>query len=164
MESVVVGDQRVDDVIGQRLERHRVLSARALPCLGAAQRLDARLACRRFIVTDDHGEFSATAICTLELRLEAASARMQHHIQAYAAQGLGCGERDRCGTLALMHDIDIAPRCLSGRSRLAQQLEQALDTFGGTVLLVTHDRSLLESVRITRTITMENGQMVLATC
>ena len=45
-----------------------------------------------------------------------------------------------------------------------EQLEQALDTFGGTVLLVTHDRSLLESVRITRTITMENGQMVLATC
>lgn len=41
-----------------------------------------------------------------------------------------------------------------------EQLEQALDTFGGTVLLVTHDRSLLESVRITRTITMENGKLV----
>jgi ATPase subunit of ABC transporter with duplicated ATPase domains len=40
-----------------------------------------------------------------------------------------------------------------------EQLEQALDTFGGTVLLVTHDRSLLESVRITRTITMENGRL-----
>jgi ATPase subunit of ABC transporter with duplicated ATPase domains len=40
-----------------------------------------------------------------------------------------------------------------------EQLEQALDTFGGTVLLVTHDRSLLESVRITRTITMENGKL-----
>jgi ATPase subunit of ABC transporter with duplicated ATPase domains len=42
-----------------------------------------------------------------------------------------------------------------------EQLEQALETFGGTVLLVTHDRSLLESVRITRTITMENGKLTL---
>ena len=31
-----------------------------------------------------------------------------------------------------------------------EQLEQALDSFAGTVLLVTHDRSLLERTRITR--------------
>jgi ATPase subunit of ABC transporter with duplicated ATPase domains len=31
-----------------------------------------------------------------------------------------------------------------------EQLEQALDTFEGTVILVTHDRQLLESVRIDR--------------
>ena len=41
-----------------------------------------------------------------------------------------------------------------------EQLEQALDTFGGTVLLVTHDRSLLESVRITRTISLDAGRIV----
>ena len=33
-----------------------------------------------------------------------------------------------------------------------EQLEQALDRFPGTVLLVTHDRRLLETVRTTRTI------------
>ena len=33
-----------------------------------------------------------------------------------------------------------------------EQLEQALDRFPGTVLLVTHDRELLDAVRVTRTI------------
>ena len=33
-----------------------------------------------------------------------------------------------------------------------EQLEQALDRFPGTVLLVTHDRQLLDAVRITRTV------------
>jgi ATPase subunit of ABC transporter with duplicated ATPase domains len=41
-----------------------------------------------------------------------------------------------------------------------EQLEQALDTFGGTVLLVTHDRELLDHVRITRTIRLERGAIV----
>jgi ATPase subunit of ABC transporter with duplicated ATPase domains len=41
-----------------------------------------------------------------------------------------------------------------------EQLEQALETFGGTILLVTHDRSLLDSVRITRTVTLEAGRIV----
>jgi ATPase subunit of ABC transporter with duplicated ATPase domains len=38
-----------------------------------------------------------------------------------------------------------------------EQLERALDTFAGTVVLVTHDRSLLERTRITRTIEMADG-------
>ncbi len=33
-----------------------------------------------------------------------------------------------------------------------EQLEQALDTFGGTVILVTHDRRFLDSVRVDRRI------------
>ncbi len=33
-----------------------------------------------------------------------------------------------------------------------EQLEQALDTFTGTVILVSHDRQLLDRVRITRTV------------
>ena len=33
-----------------------------------------------------------------------------------------------------------------------EQLEQALDTFEGTVILVTHDRRLLDAVRIDRRI------------
>ena len=44
-----------------------------------------------------------------------------------------------------------------------EQLEQALDAFGGTVLLVTHDRALLESVRLTRTIRLEAGKVVADT-
>ena len=38
-----------------------------------------------------------------------------------------------------------------------EQLEQALDTFAGTVILVTHDRALLERVRITRRFDIDGG-------
>ncbi len=38
-----------------------------------------------------------------------------------------------------------------------EQLEQALDTFEGTVILVTHDRALLERVRLTRTFDLAGG-------
>lgn len=38
-----------------------------------------------------------------------------------------------------------------------EQLEQALDTFAGTVLLVTHDRALLARVRTTRTLMVAAG-------
>jgi ATPase subunit of ABC transporter with duplicated ATPase domains len=38
-----------------------------------------------------------------------------------------------------------------------EQLEAALDTFTGTVLLVTHDRSMLEHVRLTRTLDVAAG-------
>ena len=41
-----------------------------------------------------------------------------------------------------------------------EQLELALDEFDGTVLLVTHDRSLLEAVRLTRTVELAGGQVV----
>ncbi len=41
-----------------------------------------------------------------------------------------------------------------------EQLEQALDSFAGTVLLVTHDRELLDRVRVTRTIRLEGGRLV----
>ena len=41
-----------------------------------------------------------------------------------------------------------------------EQLEQALDTFDGTVLLVSHDRALLDNVRRTRTIRVENGRIL----
>jgi ATPase subunit of ABC transporter with duplicated ATPase domains len=41
-----------------------------------------------------------------------------------------------------------------------EQLEIALDAFGGTVVLVTHDRSLLERVTLTRRIQLANGRVV----
>ncbi len=40
-----------------------------------------------------------------------------------------------------------------------EQLEQALSTFDGTVLLVSHDRSLLANITRTRTLRMEDGQV-----
>jgi ATPase subunit of ABC transporter with duplicated ATPase domains len=41
-----------------------------------------------------------------------------------------------------------------------EQLEAALDGFDGTLLLVTHDRALLEQVRLTRSIELVEGQIV----
>ena len=40
-----------------------------------------------------------------------------------------------------------------------EQLEQALDTFDGTLLLVTHDRRLLEAVRLDRVVEVADGQV-----
>jgi ATPase subunit of ABC transporter with duplicated ATPase domains len=40
-----------------------------------------------------------------------------------------------------------------------EQLERALESFGGTVLLVTHDRAFLEAVRLTRRIELDAGQV-----
>ncbi len=40
-----------------------------------------------------------------------------------------------------------------------EQLESALDSFTGTVLLVTHDRVMLEAVRTTRRLEVESGQV-----
>jgi ATPase subunit of ABC transporter with duplicated ATPase domains len=40
-----------------------------------------------------------------------------------------------------------------------EQLEVALAAFAGTVLLVTHDRSLLANVRLTRTIELAHGRV-----
>ena len=41
-----------------------------------------------------------------------------------------------------------------------EQLEIALDGFRGTIVLVTHDRALLEHVRLTRSIVLDRGQVV----
>jgi ATPase subunit of ABC transporter with duplicated ATPase domains len=41
-----------------------------------------------------------------------------------------------------------------------EQLEIALEAFGGTVLLVTHDRTLLANVRLTRRIELNAGQII----
>jgi ATPase subunit of ABC transporter with duplicated ATPase domains len=40
-----------------------------------------------------------------------------------------------------------------------EQLEQALDRFPGTVLLVSHDRRLLDAVRTTRTVEVSEGRV-----
>jgi len=40
-----------------------------------------------------------------------------------------------------------------------EQLEEALDTFEGTIVLVTHDRALLDAFRTTRTIGLAGGRV-----
>lgn len=40
-----------------------------------------------------------------------------------------------------------------------EQLEAALETYTGTLLLVTHDRRMLEAVRTTRRIEVADGQV-----
>ncbi len=40
-----------------------------------------------------------------------------------------------------------------------EQLEQALDAFTGTLLLVTHDRAFLDEVRITRRVRLVEGRI-----
>jgi ATPase subunit of ABC transporter with duplicated ATPase domains len=44
-----------------------------------------------------------------------------------------------------------------------EQLETALDTFDGTILLVTHDRRMLDTVRLTRRWHVEDGQVTEVT-
>jgi ATPase subunit of ABC transporter with duplicated ATPase domains len=41
-----------------------------------------------------------------------------------------------------------------------EQLEEALDHFDGTLVVVTHDRWLLESLQVTRTISVAGGAIV----
>jgi len=72
------------------------------------------------------------------------------------AGSLSPGERTRA-TLALL--MATGANCLvldepTNHLDLAaiEQLEQALEDYEGTLLLVTHDRRLLEALRITRTV------------
>ena len=41
-----------------------------------------------------------------------------------------------------------------------EELEQALIGFGGTLLVVSHDREFLDRVGITRTLTLEDGRLL----
>jgi ATPase subunit of ABC transporter with duplicated ATPase domains len=76
---------------------------------------------------------------------------------------LSPGERTRAG-LALLQGRGV--NCLvldepTNHLDLAalEQVEQALETFTGTVLLVSHDRRLLEAVATTRTLVVEHGRV-----
>ncbi|GLY33315.1 ABC-F family ATP-binding cassette domain-containing protein [Kineosporia sp. NBRC 101731] len=67
---------------------------------------------------------------------------------------LSPGERTRAG-LALLQARGVNLLVLDEPTNhldlpAIEQLEQALDSFGGTLLLVSHDRRMLEAVRVTR--------------
>ena len=78
-------------------------------------------------------------------------------------ESLSPGERTRA-TLAVLQVRGVNTLVLDEPTNhldleAVEQLEAALDTFGGTLLLVTHDRRLLESVGIDRVVTVSAGQV-----
>lgn len=79
------------------------------------------------------------------------------------AASLSPGERTRAA-LALLQAREVNLLVLDEPTNhldlpAIEQLEQALDSFSGTVLLVTHDRRMLESVRSTRRWTVTDGKL-----
>ena len=79
------------------------------------------------------------------------------------ADSLSPGERTRAA-LALLQARGINLLVLDEPTNhldlpAIEQLEQAIDAFDGTVLLVTHDRRMLESVRLTRRWEVDDGQV-----
>ncbi len=84
------------------------------------------------------------------------------HVQRPCA-GLSPGERTRAG-LALLQARGVNLLVLDEPTNhldlpAIEQLEQALDSFPGTVLLVSHDRRLLDTVRVTRRLRVEAGRV-----
>jgi ATPase subunit of ABC transporter with duplicated ATPase domains len=84
----------------------------------------------------------------------------REHVPRPAAS-LSPGERTRAA-LALLQAREVNLLVLDEPTNhldlpAIEQLEQALDDFGGTVLLVTHDRRMLDTVRATRRWHVESG-------
>jgi ATPase subunit of ABC transporter with duplicated ATPase domains len=80
-----------------------------------------------------------------------------------APESLSPGERTRA-TLAVLQVRGVNTLVLDEPTNhldleAVEQLEQALDAYGGTLLLVTHDRRLLESVGIDRVVTVSGGRV-----
>ena len=89
-----------------------------------------------------------------------------HHIGRTAAS-LSPGERTRAA-LALLQARGVNLLVLDEPTNhldlpAIEQLEAALDTFDGTILLVTHDRRMLETVRLTRRWHVEDGAVTEVT-
>lgn len=79
------------------------------------------------------------------------------------AQELSPGERTRAG-LALLQARGVNVLVLDEPTNhldlpAIEQLEQALDSYDGALLLVTHDRRMLQNVRLDRTWRVENGRV-----
>jgi ATPase subunit of ABC transporter with duplicated ATPase domains len=85
-----------------------------------------------------------------------------HHVRRLASS-LSPGERTRAELAALMARgvnclvLDEPTNHLDLPA--IEQLEQALSSFDGTLLLVTHDRRLLEAVETNRQVRLSGGQM-----
>jgi ATPase subunit of ABC transporter with duplicated ATPase domains len=76
---------------------------------------------------------------------------------------LSPGERTRAG-LALLQAVGTNVLVLDEPTNhldlaAIEQLEQALETFDGALLLVTHDRRMLQNVRLDRSWLVDNGRV-----
>lgn len=80
------------------------------------------------------------------------------------AASLSPGERTRAG-LALLQGKGVNLLVLDEPTNhldlpAIEQLESALDSYDGTLLLVTHDRRMLDVVRTTRRLDVKSGRVV----
>jgi ATPase subunit of ABC transporter with duplicated ATPase domains len=80
-----------------------------------------------------------------------------------ATSTLSPGERTRAG-LALLQAVGVNLLVLDEPTNhldlpAIEQLESALESFDGTLVLVTHDRRMLESVRHTRRLVVDDGRV-----
>lgn len=100
---------------------------------------------------------------TAEVRTLLAKFGLGAHQSGRSAASLSPGERTRAA-LALLQARGVNLLVLDEPTNhldlpAIEQLEQALESFDGTILLVTHDRRMLETVRLTRRWHVEAGQV-----
>ena len=113
---------------------------------------------------------TATVVEVLELRTGWPAGEVRTLLAKYglrgdhvtrAASSLSPGERTRA-SLALLQAVGVNCLVLDEPTNhldlpAIEQLEQALETYDGSLLLVSHDRRLLSSLRTTRTLYVEGG-------
>jgi ATPase subunit of ABC transporter with duplicated ATPase domains len=100
---------------------------------------------------------------TADVRTLLAKFGLGAHQAGRSAASLSPGERTRAA-LALLQARGVNLLVLDEPTNhldlpAIEQLEQALDSFEGTILLVTHDRRMLETVRLSRRWHVEGGQV-----
>jgi ATPase subunit of ABC transporter with duplicated ATPase domains len=111
------------------------------------------------------GEFSVVEVVEQATQWPAAEVRTllakyglkADHVNR-AAGSLSPGERTRA-SLALLQAVGVNLLVLDEPTNhldlpAIEQLERALETYEGTLLLVTHDRRLLDAVRVTNTVSL----------
>jgi ATPase subunit of ABC transporter with duplicated ATPase domains len=131
---VVVGEV---EQARRRLDTGRTLLDAVLAATGATVS-EVRSLLAKFGLGADHvGRPSATL---------SAGERTRAVLALLMAQGVNCLVLDEP-----TNHLDLAA---------IEQLEQAVAGFPGTLLLVSHDRRLLESVALTRVLRLEDGRLV----
>lgn len=100
---------------------------------------------------------------TADVRTLLAKFGLAGHQVGRPATSLSPGERTRAA-LALLQARGVNLLVLDEPTNhldlpAIEQLEQAMESFDGTILLVTHDRRMLDTVRLTRRWHVEDGQV-----
>ncbi|MBT0993431.1 ATP-binding cassette domain-containing protein [Cellulomonas sp. DKR-3] len=101
---------------------------------------------------------------TADVRTLLAKFGLAGHQVGRPASSLSPGERTRA-TLALLQARGVNLLVLDEPTNhldlpAIEQLEQAMESFEGTILLVTHDRRMLDTVRLTRRWHVDDGQVL----